>query len=118
MSLQFFEGIYSKNYIFISTTYFLCFVLGYASQVSNNPMLIYSTAKEIRLINSSRPKSKPYIIVQNYTFIASVDYHYEKKKIFWVDQHIESIFSIDYKNNYAENKVRCKLFNDNKNNSL
>lgn len=72
-------------------------------------MLIYSTAKEIRLINSSRSKSKSYIIVQNYTFIASVDYHYAKKKIFWVDQQIESIFSIDYKHNYAENKVRSKL---------
>lgn len=68
-------------------------------------MLIYSTTREIRLFNSSRPKLKPTIILQNYTSIVSIDYHYEKKKIFWVDQQSQSIFSIDYKNNYAENKV-------------
>lgn len=77
------------------------------SQVNNNPMLIYSTAKEIRLLNSSRPisKSKSFIIVENYTYITSIDYHYEKKKIFWVDQHLESIFSVDYTGNSAKNKV-------------
>lgn len=72
-------------------------------------MLIYSTTREIRLFNSSRPKPKPYIILQNYTSIVSIDYHYEKKKIFWVDQQSQSIFSIDYKYNYAENKVRKNI---------
>lgn len=89
--------------------FIILFNLGCTSHVSNkSPMLIYSTAKEIRLFNASRPKQKPYIILQNYTSIASIDYHYEKKKIFWVDQHSQSIFSIDYKNNYAENKVSNK----------
>lgn len=86
-------------------SYNLLSLLG--STVNNNPMLICSTAKEIRLLNSSRPsfKLKSFIVVENYTYITSIDYHYEKKKIFWMNQHYESIFSIDYSNNSPKQKV-------------
>lgn len=74
-------------------------------------MLIFSTSQEIRLWNSSRPvlKSKSSLIVENYSYITSVDYHYEKKKIFWMDQQYATIFSINYINNHAENKVTIKI---------
>lgn len=105
----------SCRYVFNFCKSFICdkkaAVLGCTAQV-NNPMLIYSTAKEIRLLNTSRPilKSKSFSIVDNYTYITSIDYHYEKKKIFWMDQHLESIFSIDYVGNTAKNRVRTSLY--------
>lgn len=109
VTLEFLTGITTIFKILHHSFYIIVFDLECTSYVGNkSPMLIYSTAKEIRLFSASRPKQKPSIILQNYTSIASIDYHYEKKKIFWVDQHSQSIFSIDYKNNIVENKVNNK----------
>lgn len=88
----------------MDVTIFIYF-LGNVSQ--NSPMLLYSTTKDIRLVNSNRGnnKAKPITVVKNYTYIAAIDYHYEKKKIFWADHNLEAIFSVDFDGISTNNKV-------------
>nr|CAH7753133.1 unnamed protein product [Callosobruchus chinensis] len=73
----------------------------------NSPLLLYSTTTDIRLVSSIRAnnKGKPVILVKNYTYIAAIDYHFEKRKIFWVDHELGTIFSIDYDGVAAKNKA-------------
>ncbi|KAJ8981147.1 hypothetical protein NQ317_013812, partial [Molorchus minor] len=76
----------------------------------NNPLLLlFSTTKDIRVVNSTTRgnnfKLKPIIVVKNYSYIAAIDFHFEKKKVFWVDHESEGVFGIDYDGVVAKNKV-------------
>ncbi|KAG5877087.1 hypothetical protein JTB14_015462 [Gonioctena quinquepunctata] len=78
----------------------------------DSPLLLYSTAKDIRLVNSTRAtnRGKSVIVVKNYTYIAAIDYHYELKHIFWADHECQTIFRIDYEDGTTRNKV--EIVND------
>ncbi|XP_060530301.1 low-density lipoprotein receptor-related protein 6 isoform X2 [Cylas formicarius] len=74
----------------------------------NNPVLLYSTTKDIRIVNITRinnVKTKPLTIVRNYTYISAIDFHYAKQKICWADHEIESIQCCHHTGFVAENKV-------------
>ncbi|XP_018572633.1 low-density lipoprotein receptor-related protein 6 isoform X2 [Anoplophora glabripennis] len=100
----------SRHFYFHLLTFVCLLYQSYEGNVSqNNPLLLYSTTKDIRLVNSSARgssyKLKPIIIVKNYSYIAAIDYHFENKKIFWADHELETIYSIDYDGVAAKNKV-------------
>ncbi|CAG9761873.1 unnamed protein product [Ceutorhynchus assimilis] len=80
---------------------------GHLSSLTPPVSLLYSTTKDIRLLNwSFASKSKKAItIVKNYTYISAIDYHYDYKKICWADHELESIQCCQLNGTSIENKT-------------
>lgn len=60
---------------------------------TNTPLLLYSTAKDIRIANSTKINNKFVytILIRNFTEGPAVDFHWEQKKICWADHGKENI---------------------------
>jgi len=71
--------------------------------------LLLSTTRDIRVITASTPNKNPKMkfttIVKNYTYISTLDFHYEYRKICWADHEIESIQCCQLNGTVIENKV-------------
>ncbi|XP_030745699.1 low-density lipoprotein receptor-related protein 6 [Sitophilus oryzae] len=99
--------IWKWHWLLIASLFLLTFTL--QSQLPGQPItLVYSTTKDIRNLTfiKNRENQKPKIIIRNYTYIASIDFHYEKEMMCWSDQELLGIFCGHYDNNIAENKVK------------
>lgn len=98
----------------------MCLLINFSSHLNyavhspstNHPvLLLYSTTKDIRIINSTFPKNrenqklKAPIIIKNYTYISAIDFHYEQQKICWADHEIESIQCCHFNGSVADNKT-------------
>lgn len=81
----------------------MLFVLG---QHTNNPTLIYSTNKDIRITT----KTKGTItLVQNFNEGPAIDYHYEQQKLCWTNHDLEAILCDDFDGVATKNKVQKTL---------
>lgn len=71
--------------------------------------LLLSTTRDIRLITANTPNKNPKMkfttIVKNYTYISTLDFHYEYRKICWADHEIESIQCCQLNGTVIENKT-------------
>lgn len=77
-----------------------------------NPVLLHSTRKDIRIINTTRINNKlqkPIILIRNITDGAAVDFHFTKKKLCWTDHGLESIQCVHFNGVEVENKVSAVL---------
>lgn len=72
----------------------LIIISGYYS-LPSNPILLYSTASDIRMVNTSRP-SKVNTILKDLESGSAVDFLYRKKLICWSDQTAELIQCTNY----------------------
>ncbi|CAG9792217.1 unnamed protein product [Diatraea saccharalis] len=77
---------------------------GYYS-VANNPILLYSTASDIRVANLSR-LGKTNIVVKGLEQGSAVDFIYSKNLICWSDQTAELIQCMNYNDTYSGEKMR------------
>lgn len=71
-------------------------------------MLLHSTRKDIRIINTTRINNKlqkPIILIRNITDGAAVDFHFAKKKLCWTDHGFESIQCVHFNGVEVENKA-------------
>ncbi|XP_028129361.1 low-density lipoprotein receptor-related protein 6 [Diabrotica virgifera virgifera] len=97
------------RYSFILLWAIICLIVSSFCRGNETPLLLYSTMYDIRLVNTTRAY-KPEVIIKNTknstSYIATLDYHYALKKIFWADHENESIFSVDY---YAKGNITNKM---------
>ncbi|XP_066141061.1 low-density lipoprotein receptor-related protein 6 isoform X1 [Euwallacea fornicatus] len=83
-------------------------LLGHSSPI-HQVTLLYSATKDIRMVTSTfdskNQKVKPTTIIKNYTYISTIDFHYDYKRICWADHELESIQCCDFNGTIAENKT-------------
>jgi low density lipoprotein receptor-related protein 5/6 len=99
--------IFSKRCACILFTYVFLIQI-FRGQSTNNPLLLYSTTKDIRITNTTRNNNNKFpstILVQNFTEGPAIDYHYEQKKICWTDHGLESIQCAEFDGLETKNKV-------------
>ncbi|XP_068628110.1 low-density lipoprotein receptor-related protein 6 [Battus philenor] len=77
---------------------------GYYS-VPNNPVLLYSTATDIRVLNVSKP-GKLNLVIKGLEQGSAVDFLFMKNIICWSDQTAELIQCMDYNETYSGEKER------------
>ncbi|XP_037297388.1 LOW QUALITY PROTEIN: low-density lipoprotein receptor-related protein 6-like [Manduca sexta] len=77
---------------------------GYYS-VASNPILLYSTASDIRIVNTSK-LGKVNTIVKDLEHGSAVDFHYRKELVCWSDQNAELIQCMKYNETYIGEKIR------------
>lgn len=78
-------------------------------------ILLYSTDKDINMLNTSRvggARMRNVNVVRNLTQAAAVAYNYEKQKICWSDHSLENIQCTTYLGSDPTSKV-FKLKNSN-----
>ncbi|XP_050299730.1 low-density lipoprotein receptor-related protein 6 [Anthonomus grandis grandis] len=80
------------------------------STTSGHPVtILFSTTKEIKVITSTfsgkNQKVKATTIIKNFTYIPSIDFHFEQKKICWADHDLEEIQCCHYDQGVVENKT-------------
>ncbi|XP_017772684.1 PREDICTED: low-density lipoprotein receptor-related protein 6 [Nicrophorus vespilloides] len=76
----------------------------------NNPLpsstlLLYSTTTDIRIVNITKPKFKPTILIKNLTDGAALDFHYGNKKICWTDHGLESIQCVGFNSTAIDDNI-------------
>ncbi|XP_025837382.1 low-density lipoprotein receptor-related protein 6 [Agrilus planipennis] len=74
----------------------------------DEPLLLYSTKKDIRIANSAKTnntKIKPVVLIRNLTDGAALDFHYADKKICWTDHNLESIQCATYDGVETKDKI-------------
>lgn len=79
------------------------FVSGFYAVVSN-PILLYSTASDIRVVNTSK-LSKVNTIVKDLEQGSAVDFLHRKDLICWSDQTAELIQCMSYNETHVGDKV-------------
>ncbi|XP_047545765.1 low-density lipoprotein receptor-related protein 6 [Vanessa atalanta] len=77
---------------------------GYYSSISN-PVLLYTTASDIRVTNTSK-LSKINAIIKGLEQGSAVDFLYRKSLVCWSDQTAELIQCMEYNNTHSGEKVR------------
>lgn len=83
-------------------------ISGYYS-VSSNPILLYSTASDIRVVNI--PKfGKATAIIKDLEQGSAVDFIYRKSLICWSDQTAELIQCMHYNETYSGEKVSTAAY--------
>ncbi|XP_044256052.1 low-density lipoprotein receptor-related protein 6 [Tribolium madens] len=86
----------------------LCVLQIIQGQPTNNPLLLYSTTKDIRIANTTRNSNNKItttLLVKNFTEGPAIDYHYEEEKICWTDHGLESILCAHFNGTEVKNKV-------------
>lgn len=82
---------------------FVC-LSGYYSSVSN-PVLLYSTASNIRIVNTSK-LVKYNAIIKGLEQGSAVDFLYRKNLVCWSEQTAELIQCMEYNSTHSGQKVR------------
>lgn len=81
---------------------------GYYS-TTNNPVLLYSTASDIRVANTSK-LGKINVIIKGLEQGSAVDFLHKKNTICWSDQTAELIQCMEYNDTHSGEKVRFSFY--------
>ncbi|KAJ0179555.1 hypothetical protein K1T71_005267 [Dendrolimus kikuchii] len=93
-----------QNVIYVFCLLMFLQLKGYYS-VASNPILLFSTASDIRVVNTLR-LNKVNTIVKDLEQGSAVDFLYSKNLICWSDQTAELIQCMKYNETYIGEKVR------------
>lgn len=98
----------THSFILLFTKFIHIFTFAAFSHHQSNTLLLLSTSKDVRIINTTKINNKiqkPTILIPNLNDGVAIDYHYASKKLCWTDHMRESIQCIGFDGVEVKNSV-------------